>query len=173
MALLTFGERLGEPASHHVYLEVQGRCSLQPSLCISSHAFRGYQQCLETAPAVREVWRCRCVMLHCSISITAQSQHLIELAGRGWRCRVQGEQHRPDGGQEAARWVAHHRGRAADRHQAVLAATVAGVSFFRMILLRRAECTGMRTGPLHVLSDQDAADCTEHHMPYTTGYLCK
>lgn len=31
VALLKFGERLGEPATHHVYLEVQGRCAHQPS----------------------------------------------------------------------------------------------------------------------------------------------
>lgn len=47
VALLRFGPRLGEPATHHVYLEVQGRwgsiwapilCTCQPSNGDSIHS---------------------------------------------------------------------------------------------------------------------------------------
>ena len=53
VALLKFGERLGEPATHHVYLEVQGRCALQPPLCVSSRDLRGCQRCVGDCTSCR------------------------------------------------------------------------------------------------------------------------
>ena len=51
VALLKFGARLGEPATHHVYLEVQGRCARLIPVCLPSWALMGCLQCVKPAKA--------------------------------------------------------------------------------------------------------------------------